>query len=158
MEPVGSCGKIDPFSRSNRPWILGSFGDPDFRRYFFQNFSWTFVKTLYMELDGPDRHTAQFQGQTNPGAGKPHVLPTFVCHIVHGSLADLDFDVIFAKSFAVIYQDLSYGNRLVSPGKAAIFKVKWDPKWMSVKTLDMEPIGLEGQLGSFSWSNDPQSG
>ncbi|KAG5576373.1 hypothetical protein H5410_056507 [Solanum commersonii] len=41
--------------------VHGSFGDLDFRHYFCQNFSWTFnVKTLAMELVGPDRQTAPF--------------------------------------------------------------------------------------------------
>ncbi|KAG5608033.1 hypothetical protein H5410_019314 [Solanum commersonii] len=50
MDQVGPHSQNGPFSRSNdprsSPW---NFCDPKFPPHFFQNFTWTSVKTLAME-------------------------------------------------------------------------------------------------------------
>ncbi|KAG5576472.1 hypothetical protein H5410_056606 [Solanum commersonii] len=67
FDGVGPDGKTDPYTRSNKPWsVHGSFGDPDFRRHFCKFFLWKFVKTLAMELVGPDGQTVLFLWSNDP--------------------------------------------------------------------------------------------
>ncbi|KAH0746146.1 hypothetical protein KY285_007803 [Solanum tuberosum] len=80
----------NPFYRLSCAIVHGSFGDLDFRCHFCQNFSWTSVKTLAMELICPDGKTVPFSSQMSPEAGKPPVLP-IISAIVHGSFGDTDF-------------------------------------------------------------------
>ncbi|KAG5591711.1 hypothetical protein H5410_042225 [Solanum commersonii] len=65
------------------PWI---FGDPKFQRVFCQNISWTSVKTIVMELVGPN------------GAGKPPFLLIFVCYNPY-TFGDPEFQCDFCQIF-----------------------------------------------------------
>ncbi|KAG5576418.1 hypothetical protein H5410_056552 [Solanum commersonii] len=85
MEPIGPNGFLTSFLLKffvdirhdlSYEYIHGSFGDPYFRRHFCQKFSWTSVKTLAMEMVGPDEQTGPFSRSVKP---------------IHGSLADRDF-------------------------------------------------------------------
>ncbi|KAG5627716.1 hypothetical protein H5410_012934, partial [Solanum commersonii] len=98
----------------------------------------------------PTAIPAHFKGQTNPRTGKPPILPIFVCD-VHG------------------FFDLSYGASWFRRPNRPIFKVKRaleqnsdmtfakTNSWTSVKSLVMEAVGPNGQIGPFSRSNESQS-
>ncbi|KAG5627717.1 hypothetical protein H5410_012935 [Solanum commersonii] len=93
MEPVGPDYQTGLFSRSNEPRAVHEFfGDPEFRCDFCQKISWTSVKTLSMELVGPD-------GQTSP-------------FLAHEFMVSWNFTVTFAKIFINVHYDLIYGVRL----------------------------------------------
>ncbi|KAG5582362.1 hypothetical protein H5410_052989 [Solanum commersonii] len=81
MEPVVHNGQNDLFSGLNEarssPWIIG---DSNFRRHFCQKISWTSLKTLDIELVGPN-------GQNRPFSSSPSFL------VIRNS------NIIFAKSF-----------------------------------------------------------
>ncbi|KAG5600571.1 hypothetical protein H5410_031941 [Solanum commersonii] len=67
MEPVGPDGQSDPFSRSNKPrsspWI---FVGAEFRYHLFQEFTWTFVKTLAMAVVGHHGQNGPFSRSNEP--------------------------------------------------------------------------------------------
>ncbi|KAG5576335.1 hypothetical protein H5410_056469 [Solanum commersonii] len=69
--------------------VNGSFGHPDFRRHFCQNFSWTFDKTLDLESVGPDGKAAPFSSFNDP---RSRFLTSFLL-----------------KFFLEVRQDLRYG-------------------------------------------------
>ncbi|KAG5613949.1 hypothetical protein H5410_013773 [Solanum commersonii] len=128
------------------------FGNPEFRRHFCQKNSWTSDKTLDMEPIGPHGQTVPFSRLTNPrvdlsygvswsplpnrpfqrpnepSAGKPSILPIFVCYSPW------------------IFGDSEFRRYLCE-------KILWT----SVKTLAMEPVGPHGQTRPFSRSNKLQS-
>ncbi|KAH0746183.1 hypothetical protein KY285_007842 [Solanum tuberosum] len=64
-----------------------------------------------------------------PGAGKPPVLPNFLC-LVHGFFGDPDFRCHFCQIFS----------------------------WTSVKTLVLKSVGHDEQIGPLLGSNEPLSG
>ncbi|KAG5627726.1 hypothetical protein H5410_012944 [Solanum commersonii] len=81
MESAGPDGETDSFSRSNDPRAVhGFFGDPEFRRDFYQKNSWTSISTLSMEPIGFDGQTDPFSKSNEPRAGKPPSLSIFVCY------------------------------------------------------------------------------
>ncbi|KAH0746182.1 hypothetical protein KY285_007841 [Solanum tuberosum] len=67
-------------------------------------------------------------------------------------------------------QDISYGAGWSLRETSAHFQGQTIPgvdfrrhfcqkiSWTSIKTLDMEPTGPDGQTGQFSRSNDPRRG
>ncbi|KAG5576388.1 hypothetical protein H5410_056522 [Solanum commersonii] len=162
-----------------------SFDDLDFRRYFGKTMSWTSIKTLAMELIGPDRLTilfsrsnehrnrpklwsllvpmgkpAHFQGQTSPVVRRPPVLPIFMC-LVHGSFGDSDFRCHFCQKISLTSAK-AIAMVSVGPDKKTdlLFITHFCQKisWTSIKTLSVEPIGPDRPKGQFSRSNDPLIG
>ncbi|KAG5591706.1 hypothetical protein H5410_042220 [Solanum commersonii] len=57
--------------------FMDIFDDSKFRHDFCRNFSWTSVKTLVMEPDGPDGQTGSFSRYNEPRACKPPLFADF---------------------------------------------------------------------------------
>ncbi|KAG5574357.1 hypothetical protein H5410_054491 [Solanum commersonii] len=110
--------------------------------YFCQNFTWTSVKTLPIDLVGPHGQNNPFSRSNDPRSRS--------CWLTQPKRP------IF-KVKPSPKQELTYGASWPSPPKHPIFKVKRFPKQTSVKTLSIEPVGPHGQNVPFSRSNDPRS-
>ncbi|KAG5578694.1 hypothetical protein H5410_049321 [Solanum commersonii] len=143
MEPVGLYGKNGPFRRSKK---LKSRKTPYF--------------TLAIEPIGLHGQNNPFTRLNYPQAGKPSILPIFLCYS--------------PRHFKVTC--LSYGANWSPWPKRPIYKVKLNPEqsttfygypkfrrylfqkptWNSFKTLVMEPVGRHGQKGPFTGSNELQ--
>ncbi|KAG5569107.1 hypothetical protein H5410_058873 [Solanum commersonii] len=145
--------------RPLRPYLRSAV---EFRPHFCQNFTWTSVKTLPMELVGPHGQNDPFSRSKIPGS--PWIF------------GDPEFDLIFAKilpgrplrpylwsQLALTDQNGPF-SRSNDPGaKSMEFLVIQNSRphfcqnftWTSVKTLPMEPVGPHSQNGPFSRSNDP---
>ncbi|KAG5578685.1 hypothetical protein H5410_049312 [Solanum commersonii] len=150
IEPVGHHGQNGPFTRSNSTTF---YDDPKLRCQFCQKLTWTSVKILAMDL----RHCQNnpFTNSNKPRAGKPPILPIFVCYTPRHFVVTQNSDVIFANNLngpLVLYSTTFYGE----PKFQRNFCQK--PTWTSVKTLAMEPGGCYGQNGSFTRSNEPRAG
>ncbi|KAG5576392.1 hypothetical protein H5410_056526 [Solanum commersonii] len=77
----------------------------------------------------PNVNRPIFKVKQSPERVNPSIFE-FSCAIVHASFGDLDFRCHFCKNNS----------------------------WTSIKTLVMELVGLDGQTGLFSRSNNPLSG
>ncbi|KAG5578677.1 hypothetical protein H5410_049304 [Solanum commersonii] len=121
------------------PW---TFWCPEFQAHFCDNFSWTSVKTLAMELVDPHDQKVPFSRLNEPQSRlTPHFADfrVLIVHgfFVHGLSGDLEFQPHFCQIFS----------------------------WTSVKTLAIELVGPHGQkpVGPhdqnipFSRSNEPQT-
>ncbi|KAG5582365.1 hypothetical protein H5410_052992 [Solanum commersonii] len=154
MEPVVPNDKNDSFSRlketRSSPWIIGN---SNFRRNFFQIFSWTSLNTLAMELVGLDGQNipfsrsndpwsslpsflvirnsdfplttkrAYFQGQTSLGVGEPPILSIFVCNSSQSFLFTIFLEI---RNFDLaLTAKTTYFQSQTSPGagKAPIFSI-----------------------------------
>ncbi|KAG5607805.1 hypothetical protein H5410_029297 [Solanum commersonii] len=95
MEPVRPHAQHIPFSRSNgspnQLWIhldltantshfQGQTG-PESGKHLFYRFACTIVHGHIGDLEFRAHFCLNFQGQTSLGAGKPPILPIFVCYI-----------------------------------------------------------------------------
>ncbi|KAG5591233.1 hypothetical protein H5410_041747 [Solanum commersonii] len=148
MEPVGPEGQTYAFSGLNEPQIhefltsvktlvIEPVGPESKRTHFLVQSSpkQTSVETLVMEPNGPERKHAYFQAQTSPKAGKTKFY-RFSCAIQNFSWTSVKTLVI---------------ESMISRGKRENFQVHTSPK-----TLVIELVGLEGQMGAFLSSNEPQ--
>ncbi|KAG5607810.1 hypothetical protein H5410_029302 [Solanum commersonii] len=77
---------------------IGFYDDPEFRRYFCQKFTETSVKTLVMDPVGHHGQNDPSTRSNNPRAGKPPILPIFVCYISRYFIETHNSDVFFAKN------------------------------------------------------------
>ncbi|KAG5591681.1 hypothetical protein H5410_042195 [Solanum commersonii] len=119
--------------------------------------------------------SAHFKGQTDLIAAKPPVLSivrvlysmdTFVNTLAMESIG-LDGQTDHFKGQMSPKPDLSYEASRSGQANRPIFKIFGYSEfqhdfclkfsWTFVKTLVIEPVGLDGQTNSFSKSNDPQS-
>ncbi|KAG5576406.1 hypothetical protein H5410_056540, partial [Solanum commersonii] len=162
MDPVGPDRHTGPFLWSNDPRS--------------GNISWTSIKTLAMEMVGPMGKSTHFQNQKNsaadlryrascfrwssqhvfsrsnvPEAGKPPVLLIFRQLLPLGKPTHFQGQT---SPEADICQDLNYGAVWSRWETRPIFKVKR----FSERTLAMEQVNPDGQIGLFSRSNEPRSG
>ncbi|KAG5588772.1 hypothetical protein H5410_049206 [Solanum commersonii] len=170
MEPIGPIGENVPFSRSNEPRA--------------EIFSRTFIKNLSMEPVEPHGQnfpfsrsnktqssqlgltakTAHFQGQTNPGAGKPPILPIFTLAMEpvgpygqnnpfsRSNVPPSRNSTSFLPKFLMdIRLDISYGASCPSRPKWPIFKVKrpLDQLWSQ--------LALTAKLAHFQGQTSPEA-
>ncbi|KAG5570391.1 hypothetical protein H5410_060157 [Solanum commersonii] len=69
--PIFVCYSSPSFLVIRNSYFIIFFGDPEFRRYFCHNFSWTSAKTLAIESLALTAKTTHFKGQTSPEAVSP---------------------------------------------------------------------------------------
>ena len=86
-----------PFYRFSCAIFRGFFGYPKFGPHFCKNFTWTSAKTLPMGPVCPYGENDSFWVKTTPGAGKPPILPFFMCYSSPSFLVIWNSDFIFAK-------------------------------------------------------------
>ncbi|KAG5569105.1 hypothetical protein H5410_058871 [Solanum commersonii] len=163
-------GKILPGLRYKPTYeaINGIFGDPKFRSHFFQNFTWTSVKTLPMEPVGPHGQNDPFLRSNNPQSRQTPILPIFMgykfqphfCQNVTYTFVNTlpmepvgphgqNIPFLRSKIPGAVYG--FFGNLELRSYFCQNFT------WRSVKTLPMEPFDPHDQTGPFSGSNEPRS-
>ncbi|KAG5591682.1 hypothetical protein H5410_042196 [Solanum commersonii] len=144
-----------------------------------QNFDMIFAKIFHGRLHW---QTGPISRLNYPIAGKPPIFVDCSCAIFHGVLVIWIFDVIFIKNFYGHTLRPLLWNQLVLTGKPAHFKGKpvsrsnkpQSSPWIFgvlefpsnfcqkfsctfIKTLVIEPVGLNEQADSFSKSNEPKA-
>ncbi|KAG5582387.1 hypothetical protein H5410_053014 [Solanum commersonii] len=180
MQPVGPDSQNDPFSRSNNPGagkppilpIFVCYNSPSFLVIWnsdvilVENFSCTSVKTLAMEPVVPDGQNGSFSRSNDPrtspdGKKGPFSRSNDPRSSSQSFLVIQNFDVILAKKFKDVNPPFCRFSYVLNNGFLVIWNFdvilsKKNP-WTSVKTIAMEPIGLDDQNDPFSRSNDPRS-
>ncbi|KAG5628344.1 hypothetical protein H5410_000061 [Solanum commersonii] len=156
-------------------------GDPKFRPHFCQNFAWTSVKTLTMELIGPHGQNGPFSTSNDPRSrffGDAEFRPHFCLNLTCMSVKTLPIERIdphsqngpFSRSNDPQSRPYLWIQLAITP-KMAYFQGQTIPRvdltygtsWPShlkrqiFKTLPMEPVDPHGQNGPLSRSKNPQS-
>ncbi|KAG5582367.1 hypothetical protein H5410_052994 [Solanum commersonii] len=142
---------------------------------FLSNFFWAFLKTLVMEPIGLDGQNVPFSRlndprssspslfviwismSNDPGVGKPLILLIFVCYSSPSFMTLAIEQLSLTAKKAYFQGQTSLGavhGFLVIRNFDIILPIFFRT---SVKTLDMEAIGPNGQNGPLSRSNEPQS-
>jgi len=116
-----------PFCRFSCAIVNGLFVDLKFRHNFRQNFSWTTVKTLVMDLVSFTAKISHFEVQMCTGSGKPPFC-RFSSVIVHGLFGDLEFRQNFAKFFLGRPLKPYLWNQLALTAKTSHFKSQMCPR------------------------------
>ncbi|KAG5576469.1 hypothetical protein H5410_056603 [Solanum commersonii] len=160
MKPIGPDGQTGPFSWSNDA-RRRSFGNPNFQRLFSDIFcdvrqdlsygivygsfgdpiSDSFLMKCFVDVRQNISSVANLSRRANRHIFKVKRAPERI------------FDVILVEIFCGCPSRPLLLNRLVPSGKPTHFQSQ-----MSPETLAMELVGPDGQIGSFSWSNEPQRG
>ncbi|KAG5569109.1 hypothetical protein H5410_058875 [Solanum commersonii] len=96
--------------------IHGFFGDLEFQPRFYKIFTWMSVKTLPID-------PVSFHDQNGPFSRSNIQQSTYASFLVIRN-----FDLIFAKMYLDVREDITYGTGWPSQPKRPIFKVKRPPK------------------------------
>ncbi|KAG5591696.1 hypothetical protein H5410_042210 [Solanum commersonii] len=122
------------------------FGDPKFRHDFFQNFSWTFVKTLDIDPVGPDGKIDPFSMSNEPRACKPPILSIFRTSVKTLVIEPVRFDDWSRRANQPIFKVEQTLEQLVSTGKLAHFKSQTSLEQLLSKLVLMgKPAHFKGQ-------------
>ncbi|KAG5576291.1 hypothetical protein H5410_056425 [Solanum commersonii] len=146
-----------PFCRFWCVIVHGPFGDMNLRHHFCQKNSRTFHKTLALKPIGPDGKASPFSSSNNPRSSPGinfwsfRLLTSFLPKNFLAFRQDLRYGVDFRHHFCLnfcmeVRQELSFGAGWSRWKSQPIFKFKRYPVQKSIKTLDMEPIGLDRQM------------
>ncbi|KAG5613700.1 hypothetical protein H5410_013524 [Solanum commersonii] len=168
-------GQNNPFQGQTITGVVHEFfGDPEFHPHFYQNVTWTSVKSFSMEPVGPHGQNGLFSRSNDHRSRQTPNFANF--YLTYGASwpsrpkwpifkVIRNFDLIFPKILPGHPLRPYLWSQLALTAKTSHFQLKSPEQtsflpnftWTTVKTLPREPIDPHGQNAPFSRSNDLRS-